>query len=91
MGCTCGYNTDLHNKPFNFEEFNEKRFDYNYDPNKLASFQEELIRVTSMSRISSQRSVLLSNIKKVKDQKEPMKIGNLMDFNINYFRYNWLR
>mmetsp|Transcript_26878 Transcript_26878/g.27918 ORF Transcript_26878/g.27918 Transcript_26878/m.27918 type:complete len:255 (+) Transcript_26878:16-780(+) len=69
MGCTCGYNTD--NKTYGFDECNDKKF--NPDPSKQ-TLNDDLIRVTSMSRISSQRSVMLNNLKRNKEQREPMKI-----------------
>lgn len=77
MGCTCAYNTDNANtKPMGIDEFEDKKIFHNAEGSK-STLQEDLIRMTSMSRISSQRSILLNNMKKTKESKEPMKIGNL--------------
>lgn len=74
MGCTCGYQTE--NRGFPFEEHQEKEM--NHDTSKH-TLNEDMMRISSMSRISSQRSILLNNIKKTKEQKEPMKIGTILN------------
>lgn len=68
MGCTCSYNLD--NKIISLDEFNERMYG-----SSKSQFNEDLLRVTSISRISSQRSIMLSNMKKAKEVKEVMKIG----------------
>lgn len=71
MGCTCGYNNDLNSKTFGIEDY-ERKIINNQNKNLL---QDELMRITSMSRISSQRSIMLNSLKKAKEMREPMKIG----------------
>ena len=73
MGCTCTY-ANLDNKQI-YDEIDKN---YNNDGSKSnLPPKDELIRITSMSRISSQRSMMLKSIKKQKVNKEPMKIGKL--------------
>ena len=73
MGCACGY-AHLDDKQNFYEEVDKN---YNHDGSKSnLPPKDELVRITSMSRISSQRSMMLKTIKKKdKANKEPMKIG----------------
>lgn len=70
MGCACGYNLD--NKVISLEEFNDRMYS-----SSKSQLNDDLLRVTSISRISSQRSLMLMNMKKVKELKEQMKIGKI--------------
>ena len=60
MGCACGYNLD--NKVISLEEFNDRMYS-----SSKSQLNDDLLRVTSISRISSQRSLMLMNMKKVKE------------------------
>lgn len=74
MGCACGYANLDDKQTYGYEEVDKN---YNYDGSKSnLPPKDELVRITSMSRISSQRSMMLKTIKKKdKTNKEPMKIG----------------
>jgi hypothetical protein len=61
MGCTCAYNEDTSNIPFTFEE-NKKHIISSISKKNFNN--EELLRITSMSRISSQRSMSINAFKK---------------------------
>lgn len=82
MGCTCGYQ-GIDNKNLGFEEFQERKSQAHlYYQSSRSNMNEEMMRITSMSRISSQRSVMLKNLKKQKENKEPMKIGKFSLLNL---------
>lgn len=71
MGCTCAYSEDASNIPFTFEE--NKKHIINSKSKKNFN-NEELLRITSMSRISSQRSMSINAFKKA-EAISNIKIG----------------
>jgi len=82
MGCTCGYQ-GIDNKAYGFEEYEKRSLaQQSHIDGSKSNLNEDMMRITSMSRISSQRSILLKNMKKQKEMKEPMKIGKSNTYNI---------
>lgn len=87
MGCTCTY-SNIDGKGIN--PFDEDHYTIDYSQN-YSSIPKEMTRMTSMSRLSSQRSVILKNFKLKKERIETMKVDLLLLSDLILEEYNLAR